>query len=40
MAPLAAIDAMEAATKLPFDEGIKREAELFQDACSPISRKR
>ncbi len=30
-APLAAIDAVEAATKLPFDEGVKREAELFQD---------
>ena len=31
MAPLAAIDAVEAATKLPFDEGVKREAELFQE---------
>src|ERR1700730_8855742 len=30
MAPQAAIDAVEAATKLPFDEGVKREAELFQ----------
>ena len=30
IAPLAAIDAVEAATKLPFDEGVKREAELFQ----------
>jgi 3-hydroxyacyl-CoA dehydrogenase len=29
-APLAAIDAVEAATKLPFEEGCKREAELFQ----------
>jgi 3-hydroxyacyl-CoA dehydrogenase len=29
-APLAAIDAVEAATKLHFDEGIKRESELFQ----------
>jgi 3-hydroxyacyl-CoA dehydrogenase len=28
-APLAAIDAVEAATKLRFDEGCKREAELF-----------
>lgn len=28
-APLAAIDAVEAATQLPFDEGCKREAELF-----------
>src|SRR6202034_3981825 len=28
-APLAAIDAVEAATKLPFEEGCKREAELF-----------
>jgi 3-hydroxyacyl-CoA dehydrogenase len=31
MAPIAAIDAVEAATKLPFAEGVKREAELFQD---------
>jgi 3-hydroxyacyl-CoA dehydrogenase len=30
IAPLAAIDAVEAATKLPFDDGVKREAELFQ----------
>ena len=30
IAPLAAIDAVEAATKLPFEEGVKREAELFQ----------
>jgi 3-hydroxyacyl-CoA dehydrogenase len=30
IAPLAAIDAVEAATKLPFEEGCKREAELFQ----------
>src|ERR1700761_3760820 len=30
-APLAAIDAVEAATKLPFEEGCKREAELFQE---------
>jgi 3-hydroxyacyl-CoA dehydrogenase len=30
IAPLAAIDAVEAATKMPFDEGVKREAELFQ----------
>ncbi len=29
MAPLAAIDAVEAATQLPFDEGCAREAELF-----------
>jgi 3-hydroxyacyl-CoA dehydrogenase len=29
-APLAAIDAVEAATKLPFEEGCKREAELFR----------
>src|SRR6202795_2761962 len=29
MAPLAAIDAVEFATKLPFDEGVKKEAELF-----------
>lgn len=32
MAPQAAIDAVEAATTLPFSEGVKREAELFQ-AC-------
>jgi 3-hydroxyacyl-CoA dehydrogenase len=30
IAPLASIDAVEAATRLPFDEGVKREAELFQ----------
>ncbi len=30
MAPLAAIDAVEAATKLGFDEGIAREAEIFR----------
>jgi 3-hydroxyacyl-CoA dehydrogenase len=30
IAPLAAIDAVEAATRIPFDEGVKREAELFQ----------
>ena len=31
IAPLAAIDAIEAATQLPFEEGVKREAELFQE---------
>jgi 3-hydroxyacyl-CoA dehydrogenase len=31
-APLAAIEAVEAATQLPFDEGCAREAELF-DSC-------
>jgi 3-hydroxyacyl-CoA dehydrogenase len=31
MAPLAAIDAVEAATMLPFDEGCQREAELFRE---------
>jgi 3-hydroxyacyl-CoA dehydrogenase len=31
MAPLAAIDAVEAATKLPFDEGIQVEQKLFND---------
>jgi len=31
MAPQAAINAVEAATKLPFDEGIQRESELFQE---------
>jgi 3-hydroxyacyl-CoA dehydrogenase len=30
IAPLAAIDAVDASTKLPFDQGIQREAELFQ----------
>jgi 3-hydroxyacyl-CoA dehydrogenase len=31
IAPFAAIDAVEAATKLPFDEGCQREAELFRE---------
>src|SRR5262249_37073066 len=31
MAPQAAISAVEAATKLPFEDGVKREAELFQE---------
>src|SRR5262245_21727348 len=31
IAPLAAIDAVEAATKLSFEEGCSREAELFKD---------
>ncbi len=31
MAPLKAIEAVADATELPFDEGIKREAELFQE---------
>ena len=31
LAPLAAIDAVEAATKLPFDEGCKLERKLFMD---------
>ncbi|MFN0085335.1 MAG: 3-hydroxyacyl-CoA dehydrogenase NAD-binding domain-containing protein [Blastocatellia bacterium] len=31
MAPLAAIDAVEAATRLPFDQGVGRERELFQE---------
>jgi len=31
MAPIAAIDAVEAATKLPFEEGCAREAELFKE---------
>lgn len=30
LAPLAAIDAVEAAARLPFDEGVKEEARLFQ----------
>ena len=31
MAPMAAIDAVEAATKLQFEEGVAREAELFKE---------
>jgi 3-hydroxyacyl-CoA dehydrogenase len=31
IAPRAAIDAIEAATRLPFEDGLRREAELFQD---------
>jgi 3-hydroxyacyl-CoA dehydrogenase len=31
MAPQAAIGAVEAAARLPFDDGLKRESELFQD---------
>ncbi len=31
IAPLAAIDAVEAATKLPFEEGCKLERKLFMD---------
>jgi 3-hydroxyacyl-CoA dehydrogenase len=31
IAPLAAIDAVEAATKLPFEEGCAKEAELFKE---------
>jgi 3-hydroxyacyl-CoA dehydrogenase len=31
LAPQAAIDAVEAATKLPFDQGVQRESELFQE---------
>src|SRR5271170_4636693 len=31
IAPLAAIDAVEAATKLPFEEGVKLERKLFMD---------
>lgn len=38
MSPLRAIDAVEAATKLPFDEGIKREGEIFTECLrSPES---
>ena len=40
MAPLAAIDAVEAATKLPFDEGWKPSASSSPSACSPTSRRR
>ncbi len=39
MAPFKAIDAVEAATKLPFDEGLARESELFQECLlSPQSK--
>lgn len=39
LAPLKAIDAVEAATKLPFDEGVAREQELFIDCIqSPQAR--
>jgi len=38
-APLAAIDAVEAAARLPFDEGCRREAELF-DECLYSSQSR
>ena len=31
LAPRAAVDAVEAATKLPFDQGLAKEAELFQE---------
>jgi 3-hydroxyacyl-CoA dehydrogenase len=31
LAPGKAVDAVEAATKLPFDEGLKREAKLFEE---------
>ncbi len=31
MAPLAAIDAVEAATKLPFDQGVEAERKLFME---------
>src|SRR5262249_15053476 len=31
MAPLKAIDAIEAAVKLPFDDGMRKEAELFKE---------
>ena len=31
LAPRKAIDAVEAATKLPFDQGVAKEAELFQE---------
>ena len=30
-APYRAIEAVEAAAKLPFEEGVKKEAELFRD---------
>ena len=39
MAPLAAIDAVEAATRLPFEEGCRREAELFRVCLFSIQSK-
>ncbi len=38
-APLAAIDAVEAATKLPFAEGLQREATLFDECLRLHNRK-
>ena len=38
-APLAAIDAVEASTKLPFDEGCKLEAKLFNECLYSIQSK-
>lgn len=39
LAPFKAIDAVEATTKLPFDEGVKRESELFMEClASPQSK--
>jgi 3-hydroxyacyl-CoA dehydrogenase len=40
MAPLAAIDSVEAATKLNFEEGCLREAEISAFACFPRNRRR
>jgi 3-hydroxyacyl-CoA dehydrogenase len=40
IAPLAAIDAVEAATKLPFDEGCKLERKLFMDCLFSDQSKR
>ena len=40
MAPLAAVDAIEAAATLPFDEGCRRERELFVECMRPTSARR
>ena len=39
-APLKNLEAVEAATVIPFDEGVKKEAELFRECLSPRSRRR
>jgi 3-hydroxyacyl-CoA dehydrogenase len=38
-APLAAIDAVEAATRLPFDDGLAREAEIFRTCLFSVQSK-
>ena len=38
LSPLAGVDAVEAATKLPFDEGMAREREIFRDCMESPQR--